>query len=207
MLWTTEFKLLQFLSLTARSPLFRNRSLCPWSPGWPFLPGETQTWGIISSPAHKTKLFILSGFAHLPAHLRSNSPKTLCTLHHTTMFYFLSTFPIAPQEFATMPRSVPCSHQCTLLSTKCSPSMASVGSHHGCSCSARVLFGHLAQQAACTGHCLSAAGGSSRTDNISALPILPWVRTSVRLLSSIHPPETEIIQKVLIGGLWLSPFP
>lgn len=197
MLWTAEFKLLQFLSLTSRSPLFRNRSLCQCSPGWPFLlqgervaRAETETWGIISSAAHKTNLFILSGSAHLPAHLRLTSPPTLCTLHHTTTFYFLPMFPTSPQQFATLPRSIPCPHQCTLLSTACPPSTASVGSHHGCSCTAWVLFGHLAQQAACPGHCLSAAGASSRTDNVSALPILPWVSALVGLHSS-HPPTWD----------------
>lgn len=122
---------LQFLSLTCRSPLFRNRFLCQCSPGQPFLlqgervtRAETQTRGIISSAAHKTNLFTFSGFAHLPAPLRSSSPTALCTSHHSTMFYFLPVFPTSPQEFATMPRSIPVSHQCTLLSTKCSHSMA-----------------------------------------------------------------------------------
>lgn len=87
MLWTEDFKLLQFLSLTSRSPLSRNRSLCLCCSGWPLLPAETQTWGIICSAAHKTHLFILSGFAHLPAHLRSSPPTALCTPHHTPMFY------------------------------------------------------------------------------------------------------------------------
>lgn len=132
-----EFRLLQFLSLTFRSPLLTNRSLCPCSTGWPFLP-ETQTRGIISSAAYKINLFILSVFAHLPAHLRSNSPTTLCTLHHTTIFYFHPMFPTSPQEFATylgpflVPTSASYSAQNALPAWQVLAATTAAPALHGC---------------------------------------------------------------------------
>lgn len=64
--------------------------------------------------------------------------------HHNVFFsslcsqHFLNSLP-HPQ-----PRSIPCSHQYTLLSTACLTSLANSSSHRGCSCSAQVLVGHLA---------------------------------------------------------------
>lgn len=40
---------------------------------------------------------------------------------HPNVLHFLPVFPTSPQEFATIPRSIPCAHQCTLLSTNTLP--------------------------------------------------------------------------------------
>jgi len=46
-------------------------------------------------------LWVCPSSLHLAIHLRSTSPATLCTLHHTTTFYFLLMFQTSPEGFIT----------------------------------------------------------------------------------------------------------
>lgn len=108
--------------------------------------------------------------------------------HHNVLL-----LPYAPNIFDSLPppqpRSIPCSHHSTRLSTACPTSWASGSSHRSCSCTAEVPAGHLARQAdRLGGHCLSVAGGPSRIDEDSALPILPLVRAPV----GHFPPSTPL---------------
>lgn len=124
--------------------------------------------------------------------------------HHNVLL-----LPYAPNIFDSLPppqpRSIPCSHHSTRLSTACPTSWASGSSHRSCSCTAEVPAGHLARQAdRLGGHCLSVAGGPSRIDEDSALPILPLVRAPVGPLSSIHPPQVmrlKLAKRFLQGGI------
>lgn len=153
--WIAEFmKLLWFVYYSSKSHLFRNRSLpqCTWGLPIP-LQGKrvaeavTQTWDIISSAAHKASLFNLSGFPIFLTPCSTSQVSFSCNSMNSALHHNILLPPYVPKIFSSLPPpqhgSIPCSHQCTLLSA-CPTNTASVSS-----------VGHLAWQTDWPGgHCL-----------------------------------------------------